>query len=70
MAGEWAATGGSVISGETSEDAAKRELKEELSINGDPVDRGLIAQAKQENMILLSHDRIMENYDEPCIRMV
>ena len=46
------------------------KVKEGLSINCDPFDRGLIAQAKQENMILLSHDKIMENYDEPCIRMV
>ena len=45
-------------------------LKEGTYVNGDPFDRGLIAQAKQEKMILLSHDKIMENYDEPCIRMV
>ena len=32
MPGEWAATGGSVIAGETSLDAAMRELSEELSI--------------------------------------
>ncbi len=32
MAGEWAATGGAVISGETSKKAAIRELKEELGI--------------------------------------
>ncbi len=33
MAGEWAATGGSVIAGESSVAAAKRELFEELSID-------------------------------------
>lgn len=36
MANEWAATGGSVISGEKSLEAAKRELKEELSIDPAP----------------------------------
>ncbi len=45
-------------------------VKEGMTVNGDPFDRGLIAQAKQEKMILLSHDKIMKNYDEPCIRMV
>lgn len=33
MSGEWAATGGSVQSGETSTQAAIRELKEELGIS-------------------------------------
>ena len=46
------------------------KVKDKCSVNGDPFDRGLIAQAKQEKMLLLSHDRVMENYDEPCIRMV
>ncbi len=46
------------------------KLKEGSFAGGDPFDRGLIAQAKQEGMILLSHDRIMEYYDEPCICMV
>ena len=46
------------------------KLKEGSRVNGDPFDRGLIAQAKQEGMILLSHDKIMEFYDEDCIRMV
>ena len=32
------------------------KLKEGSRVNGDPFDRGLIAQAKQEGMILLSHD--------------
>ena len=36
MANEWAATGGSVISGENSREAALRELEEELSIRPDP----------------------------------
>lgn len=46
------------------------KVKNERSINGDPFDRGLIAQAKQEKMLLLTHDRIMENYDESCIKMI
>lgn len=46
------------------------KVKEGTYVNGDPFDRGLIAQAKQEGMILLSHDKVMESYDEPCIRMV
>ena len=35
--------------------------------NHDPFDRLLIAQAKTEQCILLSHDRNFENYDEDCI---
>ncbi len=46
------------------------KLKEGAQVLGDPFDRGLIAQAKQEGMILLSHDKVMKYYDEPCIRMV
>lgn len=46
------------------------KVKEGTYVNDDPFDRGLIAQAKQEGMILLSHDKVMESYDEPCIRMV
>lgn len=36
MPGEWAATGGSAITGEDSRTAAHRELKEELGIDADP----------------------------------
>lgn len=46
------------------------KLKEGCIVNGDPFDRGLIAQAKQEGMILLSHDWLMEYYDEDCIQIV
>ncbi|MBR5755323.1 MAG: type II toxin-antitoxin system VapC family toxin [Erysipelotrichaceae bacterium] len=46
------------------------KVKEDAYVNRDPFDRALIAQAKQENMILLTHDRIMEYYDEPCIMLV
>ena len=46
------------------------KVKGDAYVNRDPFDRALIAQAKQENMILLTHDRIMEYYDEPCIMLV
>ena len=35
--------------------------------NLDPFDRLLIAQAKTEGLLLLSHDRNFENYSEDCI---
>ncbi|MBR2834560.1 MAG: type II toxin-antitoxin system VapC family toxin [Coriobacteriales bacterium] len=38
--------------------------------NYDPFDRILIAQAKTENCLLLTHDSNFENYNEPCIQMV
>lgn len=36
----------------------------------DPFDRLLIAQAKYENMIFLTHDGKMKNFDEDCIATV
>ncbi len=38
--------------------------------NQDPFDRMLIAQAKTEGMILLSHDSNLANYRESCILMI
>ena len=38
--------------------------------NNDPFDRILLAQAKTENYILLSHDHHFDYYDEACIRMI
>ena len=38
--------------------------------NHDPFDRMLIAQAKSEKCVLLSHDRNFEYYDEECIRAI
>ena len=35
--------------------------------NLDPFDRLLIAQAKAENCVILSHDSNLENYQEKCI---
>ena len=39
-------------------------------IHRDPFDRMLIAQAKQEGMKLLTADKKMNCYDEPCIILV
>ena len=36
----------------------------------DPMDRLLIAQAKIENLYLVSHDHLMPFYEEECIIMV
>ena len=38
--------------------------------NHDPFDRMLIAQAKSEKHILLSHDRNFEYYEEDCIQAI
>ena len=38
--------------------------------NYDPFDRMLIAQAKSEKYMLLSHDRNFEYYGEDCIRAI
>ena len=38
--------------------------------NHDPFDRMLIAQAKSERCLLLSHDRNFTNYDEGCIKII
>ena len=36
----------------------------------DPFDRLLICQAKFENMKFMTHDRLLPDYDEPCIMLV
>ena len=36
----------------------------------DPFDRMLIAQAKTENMTLISHDRLLRGYGENCVLTV
>ena len=38
--------------------------------HNDPFDRMLIAQAKAENMVLLTHDRLLQNYSEPCVKTI
>lgn len=35
-----------------------------------PFDRILIAQAKMEGMIFLTHDHLLKDYDEKCVRTV
>ena len=52
MPGEWAATGGSVISGETPVAAACRELSEELSISAEPEQLSHVAHMVRKNSIL------------------
>lgn len=49
MPGEWAATGGAALSGETSFEAAQRELKEELGIDSDPSSLKFIKRIKRRN---------------------
>ena len=52
MPGEWAATGGAAIAGETPFAAARRELYEELSIYSDENSLKKIATIKRRNSIL------------------
>ena len=65
MPGEWAATGGAVISGENSYDAAKRELYEELGISSDNRALTKLLRIKRRNSMLdvwaITCDRDAEN---------
>jgi len=45
-------------------------VKEGATVQNDPFDRMLIAQAKHENMPLLTRDGVMRYYDEPCVMFV
>lgn len=36
----------------------------------DPFDRMLIAQAKADGLLLLTHDSKLASYNEPCVRLV
>ena len=36
----------------------------------DPFDRIMIAQAKTDNLLFLTHDSLLKYYDEPCILYV
>lgn len=38
--------------------------------HSDPFDRMLIAQAKTEGMIFLTHDGLLAGYNEPCVQIV
>ncbi len=52
MPGEWAAIGGSALSGETADVAAKRELLEEMGIDADFEELKLIRRMVRKNSIL------------------
>jgi 8-oxo-dGTP pyrophosphatase MutT (NUDIX family) len=52
MPGEWAAIGGSALSGETPCAAAKRELFEEMGIEAEPEELKLIRRMVRKNSIL------------------
>lgn len=52
MPGEWAATGGSAVSGEDSLTAARRELKEEIGIDTDAGDLIFAKRLKRKNSFL------------------
>ena len=38
--------------------------------HNDPFDKMLIAQAKTEGMIFLTHDHLLKDYGEGCVRTV
>ena len=44
--------------------------QENVSQHKDPFDQILISQAKAENMVFLTHDRILQYYDDVDIRIV
>ena len=52
MSGEWAATGGSAFSGESSLSAAKRELAEELGIKARESELRFIKRIKRRNSLV------------------
>lgn len=52
MAGEWAAIGGSAVAGETSAEAARRELLEEMGIETDTEELRLIKKMVRKSSIL------------------
>lgn len=45
----------------------KLKIKENMFVNKDPFDRMLVAQAKHERFKLLTHDDVMQYYNEGCI---
>lgn len=45
-------------------------LREGAPEHKDPFDKLLLAQAKKENFLLLTHDEKLSYYDEPCVIMV
>ena len=43
---------------------------ENAPVHNDPFDRIMIAQAKTDNLLFLTHDSLLKYYDEPCILCV
>ena len=43
---------------------------ENTPVHKDPFDRILLAQAKTENALLLTHDKRLAEYSEPCVILV
>ncbi|MGM9985304.1 MAG: type II toxin-antitoxin system VapC family toxin [Fibrobacter intestinalis] len=48
----------------------KLKRDENAPSHKDPFDRMLIAQAKAEGIILLTHDSLLSGYNEPCVMTV
>lgn len=48
----------------------KLKLPDDVRAHKDPMDRMLIAQARYENMYLITHDHVMPYYEEKCIIVV
>lgn len=46
------------------------QRKPEAGQHNDPFDRMLIAQAKSESMLLITHDGLLSGYDEECIMKI
>ncbi len=68
MPGEWAATGGATIAGETPFASARRELYEELSIRSDDKSLKKIATIRRRNSILtIWHIKV--DLDEKKLRL-
>lgn len=42
----------------------------ELPVHNDPFDRIMLAQAKADNLIFITHDTRIAEYDEPCVLWV
>ncbi len=43
---------------------------EDAPMHKDPFDRLLIAQAKTEGMTFVTHDKLLPDYEEPCILLI
>ena len=48
----------------------RTELLPVEGVHGDPFDRMLLAQAKYEDMILVTHDKNFAAYDDPHVLLV